>query len=81
MVQVIIEMLKALKAFDPDQTGLIEAKKFVEVMLTERPRHGHAFTNITTKHIYKTIFSRHNPSNKNKHCYGESVFVCSVFIF
>merc|ERR1711959_233846 len=39
-VEVIIEMLKALKAFDPDQTGLIEAKKFVEVMLTMGDRLG-----------------------------------------
>merc|ERR1712017_10398 len=38
--KVIIEMLKALKAFDPDQTGLIEAKKFVEVMLTMGDRLG-----------------------------------------
>jgi len=32
--KVIMEMRKALKAFDPDQTGMIEAKKLVEVMST-----------------------------------------------
>jgi len=32
--KVVMEMRKALKAFDPDQTGMIEAKKLVEVMLT-----------------------------------------------
>ena len=36
-----MEMRKALKAFDPDQTGMIEAKKLVEVSLrdigTNRP--------------------------------------------
>lgn len=32
--KVMTEMGKALKAFDPDSTGKIQAKKFVEVMLT-----------------------------------------------
>ena len=30
-MQVVVEMGKCLKAFDPDMTGMIEAKKLVEV--------------------------------------------------